>query len=401
VGVKSCAMELRLSGPDFEVGDMHAERLNTLAREILASYQEHDPIKYLQELVDAVKQRISNPSDVAFDQALSKTRIRFRQALDQLAIDRFPPIARKMMNELGLDVLFPEVIRDRMDRAFQDRFVDSEVVNALEELKKDMRGAIKSLTALREGFSAMLIGEDKLAPDDVEFNAAMPREAIDDHLGGFSKVLGLLNKELTVLASIAKYDREPLRINSISTNDFTVALNINVDLGVIVQTILLALIALRIGYRNQIEALKNPALKSMPPEILAQAVKWARGWADAEIKKIVDSLPETASDSVDPAKLEAKRELVIEAVRYMHDKQELGFNMEVRTGTPEADVTEEAEADAEKRQQINAHRAKIREISSKAATMKVLTQQNTPILTLGVDKGEGIAPEGEEEAKDE
>lgn len=371
---------------------MHAERLNTLSGKILQTYDGHDIAGLLQQLIDAVAQRISSPTDPAFDVRLGEARRNLFTAVGQLNIDALPPIARKTMQELGLEVLFPDELRKRVDGVFQDRFVDSESVNSLKGTRAAVVDALTHLRQLRDGFVAMGIAEDALAPDEIEFDAAMPRDAIDDSLAGFSKVLASLNTELQVLASIAKDGREPLKINSIATNDFTVALNINVDLGDIIQAVLLGLIYVRLGSRKALDALKAPGLENLPAEIMDRTVTWARGLVDAEIEKLVDRLPADCPDSVDAAKLIQHRGQVIEAVKYLHDKEEVGFNMEVRTGDVPEDATEASEPDVAKREQINSRHAKIRAISTKAATLKVLTKQSLPILTLTEKKDGGDPP---------
>lgn len=364
---------------------MHAERLNYLARQILETYDGQGVIDKLNHLINMINNRISNPNDRNWDERTGEAVKSLLGALGALGIDKLPPVSRKLMSEINLDTLFPDTIRAEIDSAFKNQVVWSDLARDVNALRDRVVNAIQHLRQLREGLVAVGITEDALRPGEIEFDAAMPREAINDRLGGFSKALSQLNIELTVLSRIAEDESSDLRINSISTNDFTVALNINVDLGQIVQCILLGLIYVRLGYRKQIDALKSDTLQALPKELMDQALTWARSTLDADIQKLVDTLPEQAPGSVDRGKLQANRGAVIEAVKYMHDKQELGFNMEVRAGDP---VPEEGGDAAEDGAQVVAaiqeRNEKIRLISAKAAELKVIKASSTPVLSLPI-----------------
>src|SRR5262249_26779203 len=138
---------------------------------------------------------------------------------------------------------------------------------------------------------------------------------------------------------------ETFRINSVSTNDFTVALNIDINIGEILIGALLGLSLARAAARKAIDALKSPNLEALPPNILEQAMTWAKDSLKGEIVKLAHSLADLCPDAVDRAKLEQQLGPVISALEYLEKNVEKGFNMDVRVGpsstAPEVDDEQE------------------------------------------------------------
>jgi len=361
---------------------MHAERLHSIARSTVDAFNEANILQRIDALTNAIAQRLSNPSEQSYDQTISTEAKSLFAALGELEVKNFPPTWKKIMSELDLGILMPDEIRGAVEEAFKKRIVDSDLTESLKRLRKQVATKLQGLTKLTEGFDAVGIEKDDLSEEAVEFDVAMPRESINDTLPGFSKELERLNKQLSVLSEISKDQREPLKINSISTNDFTVAVNINVDLGEILAFILLAIAAMRANYRQKIDALQNPALEGIPTEALAPIKEWAHGYIKDEIEKIVDRLPEECPDAVDGKKLDSKRGLVIKALEFIEKKQEAGFNMEVRVGNQDESEDEEEGLDDAQIAAIEERRERMIAISQKTAQLKVIEHQDNPILNI-------------------
>jgi hypothetical protein len=361
---------------------VHAERLNAIAREIVEAFDRHEILPAFDDVLSAIGERLGNPGDRSLDERISAMTRTLFERLDRLELRNFPPTWRKIMTELGLGDLEPDVIRTAIENAFNTRLVDSDFEQALQKIRSSVASKLENIRKMRAGLEAVGIGVDDLDGGKVEFDVAMPRESIDDSLGGFNKELATLNRQLLVLASVAIDSSATLRINSIATNDFSVALNINVDLGEIVAFILVALSAMRIGYRSKLDVIKNSALKDLPEPIREQIDIWARGYIKEEIAKIVSRLPDECPQSVDREKLESNKGPVGAALEYIEAKQERGFNMDVRVGALEAPREAAPDEDVEKREQIERLRARLAAIAKRSAELKVLERQSHPILEI-------------------
>ncbi|MBI1330407.1 MAG: hypothetical protein GC166_10970 [Alphaproteobacteria bacterium] len=371
---------------------MHAERLNSIVTEICKTFQDTKIQDQLVAIIVAVTNRAKAPATRAHDEQISNLSKIFLADLEELSTKDFSPTWRKLILELDLSLLLPENIRSEFEKAFDTRSVDSDLLNSLNQLKRGIATKLDAVRKLRDGFAAIGLATDELEPEAVEFNVAMPRESIDDRLAGFSKELAKLNVELQVLSSIAKQPPTALTISSVSSNDFSVALSINIDLGEIVAYVLVALYSMRAVYRAKIDALSSDALKELPQEILKQAHEWANAYVKNEIREIVRRLPTECALSVDADKLEANAGPVAQALEYIEEKQERGFNMDVRAGQISKEVLDNPNNDDTRRRELSKMSSRLAEIESKSAHLKILKRQKTPILSLTkVNSEDGLA----------
>ena len=161
---------------------MHAERLNSIVSEAVDSFEREGILAHLNTLIADVNERLSNPAERSFDENISRdTKVLFA-ALDRLSIGQFPPTWRKIMRELHMEILAPDVIRAEVEQAFASRLVDSDFAKALVSLRERVGMRLEKITTLRNAFRSADIGTDELAAGEVAFDVAMPRESINDSL---------------------------------------------------------------------------------------------------------------------------------------------------------------------------------------------------------------------------
>jgi hypothetical protein len=367
---------------------MHAERLYSIIQKISHSFGEAQIGVEFDKLINSVNNRISNPADRQLDEQISSEVKFLFAALDNSEMREFPATWRKSIQDLDLGILLPENIRAAVETALSNRIVDSDLLKSLETLRTKIFEKLGALDQLQSGFRAIGFKDDELQPREVEFDVMMPRESINDQLNGFNKELGHLNRELQVLSAIAKNPGNLFKINSISTNDFSLALNINIDLGQILITVLLGLVVIQNGYRSKADIIgKN--LSDLPENLLSGFRDWVNQYVKTEIGTLIDRLPTECPDAVDTEKLLAIKMQVQGALEYLAEKQEKGFNMDVRTGAP-PEIPNEVEAETAELKKIQRESRRLREITRKSAEMKVLERQSTPILNL-------TKPDGAEE----
>jgi Tfp pilus assembly protein PilE len=104
-------------------------------------------------------------------------------------------------------------------------------------------------------------------------------------------------------------------------------------------------------------------------------------YVKTEISALIDRLPSDCPHAVNVEKLKVNRTQVQSALEYLAEKQERGFNMDVRAGEPVESPTE-VEAETAELKRIQKESRRLREITRKSAEMKVLERQAAPILTL-------------------
>lgn len=357
---------------------MHAERLFSIIKNIINSYDQDQTTSLLDNLITAVNSRISNPGDRQFDEQISSTSHKLFEALDKSEMRAFSVTWRKIIEELNLSVLLPEEVRSSVEKAFENRLVDSDLLKALQHLQQQLQAKLNGLSQLRDGFTAVEIGDDDLGPGQVEFDVMMPRESINDQLTGFNKELSSLNKEMQVIASITKTPEQLFKINSVSTNDFTVALNIDLNLGEVIAAILFSLAVIRNSYQSNVDKINQ--LEELPTEIFDRIKEWANTHVKQQISQLIERLPAECPESIDPEALANKKVLLQNALEYFAQAQDRGFNMDVRAGLLETDSADEE--DQSKLDEIETANTRLRVLTEKISHMKMIERQTKPILSL-------------------
>ncbi len=361
---------------------MHAERLFSIIKEISRSYEEESIVPLLDKIISAVNSRISQPGERQFDEQISAAIQALFRALDHSTIHNFSVTWRKIIQELNLNDLLPDTVRSNVENAFSTRLVDSDFLKSLEKIKKQIAKKLSGIDQLKDGFQSVGIHDDELEPEEIEFDVMMPRESINDQLGGFGKELALLNKELMVISNITKNPNQHLRINSISTNDFSLAINIDINLGEVLAAILFGLTIMKNHYRSKVDVVRDK-LSDLPTDLLNGINAWANQYVKAEISNLIDKLPTQCAESVDREKLNNLRGQVQAALEYLAENQDKGFNMDVRVGEPDDDEADaDPDADEVTVARIELARNRLRAIAEKSAEMKVIERQSTPILSL-------------------
>ena len=353
----------------------------SIIKEVTRSYNDIRLDKFLSRLIAAVTSNVSQPGPVPAEQVAQTAKTLFEQ-LDKSTIHQFPVTWKKILRELDLEILLPSEIRRQVEEAFARRLVDADVLKALNALKDQLTQKLNSLTQLAAGFEAIRIPDDSLVPGEVEFDVAMPRQAINDQLPGFQKELAQLNIELQVLAAVAKHSpTRDFRINSISTNDFTVALNIDVDLGELIAYLLLSLHLIKATYQKNADVVAKQLSDFLPEELRDRFKEVVNNYVESEIVKLVERLKTDEKSGADPQKVENNKGALLAALKYLMQKMEKGFNMDVRSAPPSEDEIKN-EGDADKKRALEESRTRLIALQQKSANIKLLEQQSAPILNL-------------------
>lgn len=376
---------------------MHAERIFSVINELISDAAETRYSNLIDILIAAVAKRLKDPGNQQFDEEVSSAATNLFEQLLKSRTHTFTPTWRKLIHELGLSVLLSENIRMHVDEAFETRLVDSNLKTSLEELKRQITKKHQSLAQLSEGFQTLGIKDDELEPDEVELNISMPRKSIDDQLDGFKKELDELNKQLRVISEICKTDPAPFKIRSISTNDFSLSLDISVDLAEVLLYVLVYLHAARIDLVGKFAALDDK-FSDLPKDLLDQLKKFANDTTRRKIKEAIEQMAENCKQAVDSDKLDQQKGPVTAALSYLAKRLERGFNIDVRVGEHPEEEEEPEEATTPEISRLRAHKERLRGIGRRVANLKIIERQRNPILSLEDSSGDDEPAEGEPEA---
>lgn len=360
---------------------MHAERVLSIINELLADARQIKLIELLDALAAAIEKRIKEHTQPEHDTEVANAANKLFQALGESRTHSFTPTWRKLVDELSLSILLAENIRARVDEAFESRRFDSELQVALTALKNDLAGKIKSAQQVQSGFKSLRIAPDELEPDEVEFNVAMPRESVDDQLDGFKKELDEFGKQLRVVATACKDKSSNFKIRNISTNDFSLAIDISVDLGEVLLFILIVIHGAQIDLRAKLASLEQQ-FSDLPNDLFNQFKEFANQTVKRKISDAIDLMAERCSDAVDVAALKQQRQPIIAAFFYLATLVQRGFNMDVRAGEQPEEKEGDAEEETSELKQLRTLQARLRRIGSQAADLKLIQGQTAPILSI-------------------
>lgn len=361
---------------------MQAERLHHILIELLSDDEEVQYIAALTAVMAFVDQRISDPSQPAHDEALSASLKALFLTLDKSRTNKFPPTWRKTLRELDLDVLLAENIRERVEANFRDRRVDTDLKENLKALLSEINTKKGALSEIKSGFEKIELDFEKLEQGECELNIVIPRDYVDDDLKSLGKELEELEKIFKIFSELFGDDYSGFKIKTISSTDFSIVINVNVDVGLIIVSSLVALHMAFGTLQEKRDAMEK--LLDLPEKFVSGIKEWANTHMEEKINELVDSFKESFADTVKEERINELKNGLVASLRKLANRLEKGFNVDVRAGLPPS--IEEAEGDEKiTKEEIGRMKKlgkKLNEIQIKSAELNVLELQTTKILSL-------------------
>lgn len=360
---------------------MHAETIHAIAVELIHDDSEISLRKNLQQLIQAVEKRLAEPNQPANDAAVTAAAQNLYEQLKHSRTHNFGPTWRKLIVELDLSLLMADTLRDRIERAISENRIDTPLKQALDTLHQEIKGKHNALNQLHQSSQALGIGLDELKEDEYELKIMIPRSAFGDNLRGFNVELTKLHRQLVVLSKITTSPQDRFEIRSVSSNDFMVSLNVNVDL---VDIILFALIGLQhahIRERERMEALKQ-TFKDLPGDLYDGIRQHAQETIGKAVDELVGRLRDSVGEAVSPERLGQHQTQLKEAFSRLAELIERGFNIDVRAWEPpdEEELTDEHSEAVVKA--IHAKRARLQKIVDQSASLRLLQKSEVEILQI-------------------
>jgi hypothetical protein len=200
---------------------MRAERLGAIAREIINDLYETEVIERVGELVDALDELASNPTD-ATEAAVAAARQAVTDAVYSSRVSKYPPALQDVMAEMRIDHLFGSKLLADIDSDIQKNGITPGVArDAVSSRLSYLKTLQKQAKAIVEALVYFEVGFDELAPGEFELMIQIPGEAIDEELGQLGKEAQRLNAILGVFTEIATGSREPIKLRGLGSSDPT------------------------------------------------------------------------------------------------------------------------------------------------------------------------------------
>lgn len=323
---------------------MNAERLHALADKLRAELDLGSP-QALNELVEAVRNSVQDPSNAGHQQAASDSRRRVGEILADAPSNSFSPALRQSLEEMGIAHLLGEALQEHVEEILaRNEITPSAAAEELSPIAEELLNLDAGVNQLRTGLEQFNIGAEELDPGEFEIGFLVPRREVDNNLKQLGKEFKELDGILGPFLEISTGARPNVPVRSISSSDFQVLLDSLPATAALLMTAVERLISAYDKILNIRLARQQLAENSASQETLESAAKDAEGMMKEEIEGLADTLVEDVSNQgrANELRIEIRRSL-----NALANRIDAGYSIEVRAGElpePEVEVDDEGEA---------------------------------------------------------
>ena len=321
---------------------MRAETLHQITKSLLTDSEKIDYLGQLENLKSAVERRLSEPGQPAHDEAIRDQISSLLESLKGSVTREFPLSWQEICREHSLECLLAQTIEQSIDLAFKSSRLDSELKSRLDAMSSEINEKLDALREIEAGFATINLKDDTLGPRQYELNIALPRDSIDDRLSGFGNELNKLNKEFQVLSSIVNGEKQELfKIKSISSNDFSVVLNIDLNLTAVLTFVFLSIQILLRKIKSDTDYLEKISTNIFSKKLIVQIKQEIDNSINAGLDTILANLDKECPDSIDEKQLKNKKETLRGTLMTLVERLRKEQFMDVRAGPAQGDNEDE------------------------------------------------------------
>ena len=299
-------------------------------------------------------------------------------ALSNSSINDFSPAWRQTLEELSVDDILGNNLKDQIEEIFQSNQITPSVAHdELEELYSRLEAFKTSLQQITTGFDSLKIGADELEPDACELGILVPREAVKNKLNSFGNEIIELDKLLGTFSELTTGTRPGFNIRSLSSSDF----NVFLDSAPIVGAGITIAVERIISVYKQILEIRKLHKELKDQGVPAKNTKGIKSHVssimETEIDKLVEVLLKRYWKKDDP---ERRNELATDlkfALRRFAKRIDQGYNLEVRVNPPDED-----EEDPTIRKRYSKNKEHFELILSASKSLSFIKLEGEPILSL-------------------
>ena len=360
---------------------MNAERLHAVVIALQKELRDHQTVKKMESLVNSLRAVVA-ASNSSTQQALASSRTDLYEALRSASSDKFSPMWKELVRQLGGDGLFGQELKTKIEEHFETNQITPAV--ALSELEKELKALEAFSQALDDtagAFGKFRIGSERLGPGQSEIGVLVPRQEVDNKLLEFAGELKELGFIMNTFAEVATGRPDDLHIKGISSTELMIFLEASPTYAACLAVAVERVVAL---YKQLLEIRKlhqQLNQQGVPEEKTTGITQHANSVMEEGITKASVEIVQKFYVGKDKARKNELTTRIVIAMNKIANRIDHGFNFEVRVEPPTAGQLEAKDESLQKSVEM---------IQAASANMQFLKLEGQPVLRL---------PEGERAAK--
>lgn len=361
---------------------MNAEQLHSVCVDLKREIETTAILKQLQQLEAALQQSISQPTEVAHQQAVSRLREQIRELLLQVDSEDRSAMKRIIIDEIGGTYLLGKGLYDRIEESFtQLNITPSLVQKDVSEMRQELDTFLAGLNELIASFDKFGIDADALPPYSAELGILIPRADADTRLGDLYRDLRKLDHELQVFQELVTGAAGNFRVRAISSSEYQFFLSLLPDTALAIGGAVWMLVQ---AYEKllDIRIKQQEFVNKKAPKSVTDAVdKWAAALMTEEIQRIAKELIEQHKDVKRPDGRSNELETALRIrLKRIAGRLDVGYHYSIRVGQLPEPVKDEddEEATAERAKQAEV----INAIQKTASNVELRELPGNPVLPL-------------------
>ena len=206
---------------------MNVERLHSLALAVREDLEQTNLPGTLKRLRDALQNQVNSPQEPSHEQNVSKTRGMLETALHSAGSNSFPPVWKKLLQDLKVDELLGNRVLETVREVFSRNQITPSValteITTIQQRSEKLQGTV---SALIEALQHLNVPPEEIDAGKAELGILIPRSAVDNDLRELGKELNRLDNIFGPFSELASGSRPGFPVRSIASSE----LNFFVDL---------------------------------------------------------------------------------------------------------------------------------------------------------------------------
>lgn len=267
---------------------MRAELLNQVFKAVLQDYELLQLENIFSEAVQSIESWGNDSTRKNAEENFSDFFVELQKTLSISQTREFSPHWRSLMSEIKIDILLADNLATRLDDLSSQKMTVADFVNEVRSLFDQFQNCVNSIKLTASGFNRLGVGADIIARGDCELNFIVPRNGTVINLKKFIDDLQTINYHLATFSDLLGEEDRQFSIKNISSMDYSVVLDIDIDLGVLIVSTLEPL-------RESLQILDKKRalieeLNDLPKQILADIRTWSDSLIDKSIQDALTNL---------------------------------------------------------------------------------------------------------------
>ncbi|MFZ4690666.1 MAG: hypothetical protein ACOYLS_15640 [Polymorphobacter sp.] len=344
-----------------------------LSSELVADDDRLSLSAIMNEIVNSANNISSNPTEAIYQQGLLDAIDRLRIAFQKM-IAEFNPGTRQNMPEIGAEKWFTLQLLDSVDSKLRMAQATPAVMrDVLNEIAQQRSLYVAKLRAADETLRSFGVEEADIRQGEAEGKITVPRDIFDNDLSKFEKEIKFIVRLLNTLNEIVTGSVQPLKLQTLSTTDPTIVIELSLDTAKLVGQ----LMAWAVATWGVVEL--NRKLRAETSNLNAKTAAQVKALIDedtSEKMRLAIDIKVTELVGLRPIERNAEVRTAIEKLlKQLLERVERGFSIVVR-------AIEHVKAETEEQKEENKTAKEVNTIGK--ASNRVIAQEH--MLALTYDK---------------